>query len=318
MTTVLTSRSVRLIVVATLSGLGFTVTVGGAGVDSARTSTVCGVTPVTALERDYTVFARVRPFLVWIGHTQVGDARFRWFEAGEQQRQLELLIGTDPDRAPMHVNRWGYIAETTCGDETALVGVMTDASEATVDDAKAGARQSAGTGRPLKAIRGEVARGESRARIMWVTPSQAVTYRDLASVLGQFPTSGVERHVALAAGTSPGFLNALSSLIHESVVAFRQSGQPGPERSLAYVYADRVYDLRLRKQTVAREFRVGTRAFAEPIQGAFDVKNRVTGEQTSFRITYATDDGAAETPLRIVYQPRWWLELELVLDATEL
>ena len=74
MTTIFASRSARLIAAAALSGLWFTSPVGGTRADPGRTLTVCG-TPVAALERDYTVFARVRPFLIWIGHTQVGDAR---------------------------------------------------------------------------------------------------------------------------------------------------------------------------------------------------------------------------------------------------
>ena len=57
---------------------------------------------------------------------------------GEALSGLTYICG-DPDRAPMHVNRWGYIAETTCGDETALVGVMTDANEAGTAGAANGA-----------------------------------------------------------------------------------------------------------------------------------------------------------------------------------
>ena len=35
-----------------------------------------------------------------------------------------MLIGTDPQRTPMHINRWGYIEEEMRGAEARLLGVI--------------------------------------------------------------------------------------------------------------------------------------------------------------------------------------------------
>jgi hypothetical protein len=45
----------------------------------------------------------------------------------------------------------------------------------------------------------------------------------------------------------------------------------------------------------------------------FVVTNRATRETTEFEIAYGTEDTLSEVPVRIVYRPRWWLELQLTL-----
>src|SRR5262245_5961432 len=56
----------------------------------------------------YTMNARVRPLLFWIGRDDVGDAVVAKRQNGESVG-YSLLIGSDPDRAPRRINRWGYI-----------------------------------------------------------------------------------------------------------------------------------------------------------------------------------------------------------------
>jgi hypothetical protein len=45
------------------------------------------------------------------------------------------------------------------------------------------------------------------------------------------------------------------------------------------------------------------------------VRNLTAGTTTPFRLIYATDGPLAEVPVRIVYRPRWWFEVELTLEA---
>ncbi|HWF86193.1 MAG TPA: hypothetical protein VG222_15145, partial [Vicinamibacterales bacterium] len=77
----------------------------------------------------YSIGARVRPLLVfWISRSDVGDAVVtRQIAPGEAT--YALLIGSDPDRAPRRINRWGYIKEEIHGADARLVGLMTQSEE---------------------------------------------------------------------------------------------------------------------------------------------------------------------------------------------
>src|SRR5690349_2844719 len=67
----------------------------------------------TVAEHTYRMLARVRPMLFWINCDNVGGAKVSL--SGDQKDKdnfgIELLIGSDPQRAPRQINKWGYIAE---------------------------------------------------------------------------------------------------------------------------------------------------------------------------------------------------------------
>jgi hypothetical protein len=55
-----------------------------------------------SIERRYRMAARIRPLLVfWITRENVGGARIVWLRRDDGMRGWELLIGSDPLRAPM-------------------------------------------------------------------------------------------------------------------------------------------------------------------------------------------------------------------------
>src|SRR3982074_1246009 len=88
--------------------------VGGQAAIPVRTS-VLDVPPGEGL-RDvrvlrYTMDGRIRPLLFWFGRDDIGFARVVWREGDLGARGYELLVGTDPAKAPRALNRWGYIAE---------------------------------------------------------------------------------------------------------------------------------------------------------------------------------------------------------------
>ena len=63
----------------------------------------------------YSIAARVRPLLLfWIGRSGVGDAVVTK-RRGPSETAYSLLIGSDPERAPRRINRWGYIDEEIHG-----------------------------------------------------------------------------------------------------------------------------------------------------------------------------------------------------------
>jgi hypothetical protein len=263
---------------------------------------LCGAPVAHSVEHRYVVRARVRPLLFWTGRREVGEAWFESRETAESGKRMQLLIGTDPDRTPMKINRWGYVAETVCGDVAELVGLMTESNEQTVEQAQAstggGARSQV-----FKAIRGRSRGGTAETEVLTVVPGGTVTYRDLDTVLAQIPPAKMPKEAAVPSGTDSGFLVAVTGLIHDSAGIYRTTGQARTGLRRAYLYSGRLYDVTLRSSAM----RGGT------LESEFQIRNRATGSTTDFRIAYAAAGPDAEVPVRIVYLPRWWLELELQL-----
>jgi hypothetical protein len=275
---------------------------------SRRGALLCGAAPSRVAARQYIVKGRVRPLLFWTGQREVGGASYEVRESADGGRRLELLIGTDPERAPMRINRWGYIAETVCDDHAALVGLMTESNEETIEQAQAAAEPGE-RGQVFKAIRARAAAGSVATEILTVAPPGAMTYRDLDGVLARLPAPGSARDITAPPGADSGFLVAVTGLIHDSVERHRQGGRARRGASRAYVYGGRLYDVTL------GESRTPDPRAPAVVESEFEIRNRATGSITAFRIAYAVTGPDAEVPVRIVYRPRWWLELELQLET---
>ena len=123
----------------------------------------------------YSMSARVRPLLVfWISRSGVGDAVFTT-RKGSGEAGYSLLIGSDPDRAPRRINRWGYINEEIRGGEATLIGLMTESDEDSLKQAEANIGRPIAGDRAFKIIRatidGDQARsvgtGQPSLRIAW-------------------------------------------------------------------------------------------------------------------------------------------------------
>lgn len=271
-------------------------------------------------EYRYTLTARVRPLLVfWITRSNVGGARVALGET-DGARSFDMLIGSDPDRAPMRLNRWGYISETTRGTTTQMVGVMTESNEETVDQAKAALKQPGAdtTGRPasaghaFKAIRATITHTDATAQVLRVALDRDFTLHEVAAVLDRLPEGGdATAHVSVPPDASPGFLNALADRLHASAVAARSQCSRGvPPRT--FVYDRGLYDLSIVASKRAPSER---RTCPSCIESELEIRNRATGSATRFRLQYPTDGPLAEVPVRAVYRPRWWFEAELTLEG---
>jgi hypothetical protein len=269
------------------------------------------------VERHYTLNARVRPLLLWIARSNVGGARIVWSRWPDGSRRVELLIGSDPQRAPMQINRWGYLVETVCGDTADLVGVMTETKEQSIEDAHARVVREPGGAHAFKALHSRVAVDETSATVTRFVLSHALTYRDVETLLRRHaPAGAAVRRLRLPRGAEPGFLVALTGLLRDSVSGFLASGRV-PERSelcRVYTYDARLYDLTLRSSKFISTSEVNGRVHHAAIESEFEVRNRTTRGATSFRITYGTRGAMAEVPLRIVYRAKWWFEAELLLE----
>jgi hypothetical protein len=263
----------------------------------------------------YSVSARVRPLLVfWISVPDIGDAVVTT-RHGADSRGYTLLIGSDPDRTPRHVNRWGYIDEDIHGTAAQLVGLMTESDEQSVEQAQASLRQGA-VDRKYQVIRATVDGDQIRSVVTAIDVPAAYSYRQVRSVLdlASQRQDGETRVVHLPSGAHPGFLSALADLIHQQVQTFRTSGIVSRGVPMTYVHHGRLYQLRATRADVVSKVHVGSAAYQQVLSADFEIRNGYTGELTLFSMTFGTEGAVAEVPLTASYQPRWWMQVELALD----
>ncbi len=291
--------------IAALASIG----IGGTNVRSEHASATqtAAVTTPAALERHhYRIGARVRPLLLfWITRNDVGDAVVTRQRATGEAR-YSLLIGTDPNRTPMHINRWGYIEEEIRGAEARMLGVMTESDEESIDQAEANVRRQSSGSHPFKVIRATADAAQAHARVASIHAPADYTLHDKDVVLDlaeRVAGGGGLRVMSLPTGTRPGFLAALADTMRTR-----------SERAIAFAYYGRLYDLRQTHSRRVPNLTVGDRAYGPAIIADFVIAGRHDGEQTKFSMTYGTEGPLAEVPLRVIYQPRWWMQIELTID----
>jgi hypothetical protein len=263
---------------------------------------------VHAEQYHYSMAARIRPLLLfWIGRSGVGDATVTRQRTPERTR-YSLLIGSDPDRAPRRINRWGYIEEDIQGAAAQVIGLMTESDEESLEQADANLRTQAAGRHPFKVIRATVDGDRASSMVTTIAAPQDYTARQIGAALDlvrRESPAGTSRALRLPPGTRPGFLAALTDAMHAMSTA-----------PIAYVYHGRLYELRQTRVQKIANVQIGSVEYGAGAAGDFLVTSRYDGEQTRFSMTYGTSGSFADVPLKVTYQPRWWMQVELTIDGT--
>jgi hypothetical protein len=275
--------------------------------------------PVTA-ERRYRLSAAIRPLLFWIGRGNVGGAKVVWRADGDGRRGYELLLGSDPGRAPRKINRWGWTREDADRSGATMLGVMNRSEDDNLDQAKA----SLGRGKDgylFKLNRARVENGTARAEATTAWAPEDYTFRQLGDLLRFVeetrPTPRV-RASALPPGTHPGLLTALAELVHAGVVAARAPRSAGPRpRAVQFTFNAGLYDLVITSWERVPKATYGTRTYEKLVRLEFESRNREKGNTERFVFACGTEGDLAEVPVFVRYQPKWWFKVEGVLDETE-
>jgi hypothetical protein len=271
-------------------------------------------------EHRYRLSAAIRPLLFWIGRSNVGGARIVWRADGDGRRGYELLLGSDPARAPRRINRWGWTREDADPSGATMLGVMNRSEDDSLDQAKA----SLGPGKDgyfFKMNRARVEQGVARAEATTVFAPQDFTFRQLAD-LQRFaesakPTPRV-RAGALPPGTRPGLLFALADLVAAGVDAARAPGSAGPRpRRVQYTFNAGVYDLVVTSWERVEQARYGSRTYDRLVRLDFESRNLEKGTTERFVLACGTEGALAGVPVFVRYQPKWWFRVEGVLDEAE-
>ena len=282
-----------------------------------RTPHAAAVALTNGQRHHYTIGGRVRPLLFWVGKDDVGDAVITRRRENDSA-SYALLIGSDPERAPRSINRWGYISEEVRGTDATLLGLMTESDEESVDEAEANLRNRGD--RTFNVIHAEVAGGEARSVVRSVSAPSTMTLRQVDTVLDLADRSGSNgetRVVRLPIGGRPGFLTAVADLLHTQATDWRSTGKVHSGDMVPYVYHGKTYQLRSTRARAVGSAHIGVNTYDHLIESQFQIKNVATGGLTDFSLTYAADGPLAEIPVSATYQPRWWIQIQLTLDDTK-
>jgi hypothetical protein len=266
--------------------------------------------------------AAIRPLLFWTRASTVGGVQLRWRRGEGDRRGYEMLLGSDPSRAPMKINRWGWAREE--GDETGsvMLGLMKETSEESVEEAHQRLAREGKGGYVFKAIRTRVAAGEAHAVSTTTLTARDYTYRDLSelwSLLETTPAAPRIRSARLPDDTRPGFLFALGDLIHETVGAARgaQKWRAPARRTVTFTFNAALYDLTLRSAEFLPSATYGGQRFERVVRMDFESVKRASRVRDRFTLVCGTEGPWAEVPVFVRYQPKWWLRTEGVLDDRE-
>jgi hypothetical protein len=277
-------------------------------------------------EARYRMSAGVRPlFVFWIRAGNVGAARILWREGEEGRRGYELLIGSDPRRAPRKINRWGWEREDVGPEGAVLLGLMRKTDEDSLDQAKNELSREGREGYLYKGIRSHVADGRVHAENTVRRVARDYTYRDLAELQAVFSSpQGARpslREGRVPPGTFPGFLFAVSDLIDRAAAAALRPETPrrllsGVETT--FTFNASLYDLRLRSTEWLEAATYGGRRYERLVRLNLEHFNREKQTKERFVLVCPTDGPRARIPVFIEYQPKWWFRAQGVLDDSEM
>jgi hypothetical protein len=275
---------------------------------------------LVAEEHRYQISAAIRPLLFWIADKDVGGARIVWRRDAEGRRGYEFLLGSDPDRTPRRINRWGFVREEGGPSGATQVGLMRRTDEKTMQEAHA---QAGYEGEYVfKAIRTNVAGGRARSENTVFRVERDFTYYDLPELLRLVealpPAAPKVKETSLPPGTEPGFLFAVAFLVDQAVTAARRTPRDLlDDVKTRYNFNAVVYDMKLLRTEWVEAKEFGGRRYERLVRidlESFDPKLRTT---ESFTLVCGTEGELAGVPVYVKYQPKWWFKVEGVLDETQ-
>jgi hypothetical protein len=303
-----------LVMLATVAGLGArpTTFTPDASADNSTSELVPVELPGQRLpvvaEHTYRMAGKIRVLLLWVGRDDVGSGVIKWRGNGDH-KAFEVLIGSDPQKAPSQLNKWGLIAEEIREGESSVVGFISQENDDKLSDVKADLRKRHEM-RAFDTIRGIVRSTDASARVGTLHAPSELTYRAAPDVIKRFlvDTSVPVKNLRREEGVRTGFLSGLSELIAASI------GKK-PLRRIPYIHGDRLYELRLAESTPLARFERDGRVFEHVVRGRFETGEAGTRSATRFDLVYGTAGRLAGIPIVISYQPKWWLQVDLVLHT---
>lgn len=271
-------------------------------------------------EYRYRMSAAIRPLLFWMGDGDVGGARIIWRQGEDGRRGYEFLLGSDPDRAPRRINRWGFVREELNGHRATQIGLMRKTDEKSVEEARANVGFEGEY--VFKVIQTVVAGVEARAEnTVWLVRDD-YTYYDLGEVLGLVtktpPTPPSVNEASLPPGTHPGFLFAVADIVDRAVTAATREPREFLEKvTTRFNFNAVAYELRLRKTSWEESQEYGDRRYEDLVRIDLESYNPTLNTTERFTLVCGTEGEWKGVPVYVKYQPKWWFKAEGVIDESQ-
>jgi hypothetical protein len=291
------------------------------GVDQA-TPLRSGLTLPKVAEHRYRIKVNIRFLLVWLGWDNVGSARMTWYRGGGSDRGYEILLGSDPLRAPRRINRWGYVAEQIRAGVATTIGVMKPTDDASLEEAKQRLEKEQSGHIVFNMIRETASGGQAVAEVTKAFVSRDYSYRELDTLFTEFDGKSHPpdvKRTSVAADVTPGLLTTIAALMHEDADARRRgAGSRGAQgKSVRYLFNGKIYTLKLASSRFVGTHQYGGRYYTNLVQNEFEISMQGFSWKERFTIVYAMDTSGIELPVFATYQARWWFKAELLLDESQ-
>lgn len=297
-------------------------------------------TPATGGHWEYIMTGRVRLLLFWVGRDDVGGGTIRRGPAPSdaELEVIQLLVGSDPERAPRRINRWGLATEvvrhapqSSASDASAFFGFMTRASsDASAEETKQQIEnEKAGKGFLYQAVISHLNGSDGVAKTVPFASAREFSLRELPAaqqrVLQEF--NGQPGKIRL---TPPqlraqcprvrGFL----ATVAEQVDAALERGQR--EAEACYLHYGELYTLKLTGTERVAETKIEldlrsdpprpyNRTYRHLLRAKFEIFNHQTGKKTRFEMLLGTEGPLRGAPVQITFQPNWWFQVVLNLKT---
>ena len=294
----------------------------------------------------YRMKGKVRLLLFWVGKDDVGGGQISVGKAtkenGNTSRSVEVFFGSNPERVPGGINRWGYGQETAewiSGDDTAepilketlFEGYMKHSQEKGLSEAMANeAKAKSGAQFWYEGTRSLVRSDQAVTELRKFSTNEDFDYRHSQSIRCAYEKrllSGPDKNRELVNSSDGyhepyGFLTAVQTVIGAAVTEYARSRRLNRDQEkLSYVYNSQLYELSTRGQRLVKQLEVpgdkGKPPDVYPLVGKIEFRVRkisVSGHH-DFTLWFPLEGQLQGIPVRILDRPRWWLGIELNLEA---
>lgn len=277
---------------------------------------------------DYNVTAGVRLLLFWMSSDDIGDG---YIEMGTDPchpgtEAVQLLMGSDPLRAPFKINHWGAAAEVFRHDGTdVFFGFMKASKGGSALSAKREIEQAEqAKAYAFEGLISYTCAGESVSATVPIVSKVNLTMKQFEQTrsmvmdrLGRVETPRRLEKEKIACTRPQGFLFTVRGLIDDAI-----AGRKAPIDT-CYLYNSHTYRLKLRECERVSEEHISIkrrggrgeieRTYRDLVRARFRIENPRTDKETDFEILLGTSGELRGVPIEIRYQPNWWFRITLHL-----
>jgi hypothetical protein len=287
---------------------------------------------ILSQRHNYSVTAGIRILFFWLSKDDVGEGYIQTGRMpGDQDTEIiQLVMGSDPAKAPRGINRWGAALETSRSQTGAgyFFGFIKASKGKSVSEMEGELQRESTdqdyyfesivsriTGSGMQSITVPIHSPED-INLHQLPEAEEMVLQHISET--ETPSRFLSPDVIASCGNTDGMLFALQKMTSSAV-----NGEEAPMEQ-CYFYNSKPYLLRLKsyKPVPSKQISFKRRdrvdktetAYENLISADFNIRNEETGDTAKFNMLIGTEDRFKGIPVQIRYQPNWWFRVVLNLD----